>query len=362
MRFTFLTPADDLTGGMRVIATYARLLQQRGHDVQVVSNAAGKTSLRQRLRLFRRGHIGAALASGAAPSGHLANTDVPRRVLDQPRPIDASDVPDGDVLVATWWETAEWASTMPATKGRQVHLIQGFETWGGAADQQRFYKALRLPNLKLVISDSLAQDIQAALGPLHLTVVPNGVDTEQFQAPPRDRRSPPVVGYAYSPLPIKGADVCAQACELARQAIPNLKVLAFGAEPPSPQVPLARGADFVLRPAQHRLAPLYAGCDAWLFGSRQESFGLPILEAMACRTPVVGAAVGAAPALLANGEGRLVEVDAPQAMADALVQLLTDSAQAWRETSQRAWARAQACSWSSSVDQFLRAVQGSPAA
>ena len=39
MRLTFLMPADDLTGGNRVVATYAKCLQNLGHDVLVVSNA-----------------------------------------------------------------------------------------------------------------------------------------------------------------------------------------------------------------------------------------------------------------------------------------------------------------------------------
>lgn len=39
MRITFIMPADDLTGGNRVVATYARLLQARDHRVQVVCNA-----------------------------------------------------------------------------------------------------------------------------------------------------------------------------------------------------------------------------------------------------------------------------------------------------------------------------------
>jgi len=39
MRWTFLMPADDLGGGNRVVATYAKCLQKLGHEVLVVSNA-----------------------------------------------------------------------------------------------------------------------------------------------------------------------------------------------------------------------------------------------------------------------------------------------------------------------------------
>ncbi|MFG0252005.1 MAG: hypothetical protein ACF8NJ_03935, partial [Phycisphaerales bacterium JB038] len=37
MRITFLLPAIDLSGGVKVVATYARMLSERGHEVTVVS-------------------------------------------------------------------------------------------------------------------------------------------------------------------------------------------------------------------------------------------------------------------------------------------------------------------------------------
>ena len=78
---------------------------------------------------------------------------------------------------------------------------------------------------------------------------------------------------------------------------------------------LPAGATHVLRPAQTALPGLYAGCDVWLFGSRRDSFGLPVLEAMACRTPVVAVPIGAAPELLADGGGELLTSADPAAMA-----------------------------------------------
>ena len=356
MRITFLTPADNLTGGARVVATYARLLQTRGHEVTVVSNAPDRPTLRQRLRAWRRGEPAELRRTSRPETGHVALSGVPRRVLERPRPMESRDLPDADVLVATWWETAVWAAAMPATKGRKVHLIQGYETWTGGDVTRRVQAALKLPNRKLAISAGLARDIESDLGDLGIVVVPNAVDTALFDAPARERGSPPTVGFVYSPAPIKGADLCAQAIRITRRHIPDLRVLAFGAEAPTAYNPLPEGAEFVFRPAQGTVPALYARCDAWLFASRLDSFGLPILEAMACRTPVIGVPIGAAPELLADGAGRLVPPESPEAMAAAIVDLISGPAPAWRAASDHAHRRAHGYSWDDATERFLQAI------
>ena len=356
MKITFMMPADDLTGGNRVVAMYAQRLRARGHEVLVVSNAPDRPSLRDRLRALRDGRWRELQAARHPAPGHIALSGVPHRVLERPRPMTADDLPDADVLIATWWETAEWMQRMPARKGRKVHLIQGYEVWTGGDVAARVHAALRLPNRKIAISASLARDIEAELGDLGIAVVPNAVDLAQFDAPPRPRGEPPTVGFIYAHARFKGADICIRACELARRELPGLRVLAFGGDVPSRELPLPEGTEFVHRPAQDRIASLYARCDAWLFGSRVDSFGLPILEAMACRTPVIGVPVGAAPELLADGGGTLVPPESPEAMAAAIVALCRAPAAQWRRASDAAHARAHGYSWDDATTRLLAAL------
>jgi glycosyltransferase involved in cell wall biosynthesis len=356
MRITFLTPPDDYSGGLRVVAIYARILQSRGHTVSIVSNARAKPSLREQFRGLRRGRLKEVRQNALPQQGHLAQSGVPVNILERARPIGSDDVPDADVVIATWWETAVWMDALPPSKGIKVHLIQGYEIWGDSKMTDKVNAALRLPNLKIAISHGLKHEIETQLGDLGIFVIANAVDLKQFDAPERKRNSPPRVGFVYAQAPMKGADRCYATIQNMRQRIPQLQVIAFGADAPSPHAPLPRGTEYHQRPAQERLASIYASCDLWLFATRVDSFGLPLLEAMACRTPVVSVLIGAAPMLLAEGAGIIIspgnEADLPAAMANAALNLLMGPVEDWRDMSDRAYLRAHSYSWDDAVDRF----------
>ncbi len=353
MRITFLLPSDNLTGGNRVVAIYAQQLVARGHEILVVTCAPDRLSVREAARAVLK-RDWQRLRNHAAPQpGHIALSGVPHKVLERPRAITAADVPDADVIIATWWETALWMHAMPASKGCKVHLIQGYEIWLDPQVVARVHGALQLPNLKIAISSDLKQTIEDKLGPLGINVVPNAVDLTQFTAPRRAMQPTPTVGFVYAHAAIKGADICTRACELARQQIPELEVVAFGADQPSTELPLPDGAGYFYRPAQSRLKTIYSSCDVWLFGSRLDSFGLPILEAMACRTPVIAVPIGAAQDLLGDGTGVLVAKESPEAMAAAIVAMCRQAAGDWLARSDRAYAKAHSYSWDDAATRLL---------
>jgi len=108
------------------------------------------------------------------------------------------------------------------------------------------------------------------------------------------------------------------------------------------------------------LPGLYAGAEAFALPSFYEGFGLPVLEAMACGTPVVAAAAGALPDTC-GGAAMLAEPDG-EAFAAALTALLGDAAA--RERLRAAGlARAAAFSWDATaraVDALLSDAGASP--
>ncbi|MFJ5764159.1 N-acetyl-alpha-D-glucosaminyl L-malate synthase BshA [Lysinibacillus sp. NPDC093210] len=76
---------------------------------------------------------------------------------------------------------------------------------------------------------------------------------------------------------------------------------------------------------QENLDELYAISDLKLLLSQQESFGLVLLEAMACGVPCIGTTVGGIPEVIDHGvDGYLVELGDTDAVADYAVQLLND--------------------------------------
>ena len=78
---------------------------------------------------------------------------------------------------------------------------------------------------------------------------------------------------------------------------------------------------------QRRLADFYAAADAVLVPSRSESFGLVALEAEACGTPVVAAAVGGLRSVVEDGvTGFLVDGHDPADHAERLLRVIREPA------------------------------------
>ncbi len=347
MRVTFVLAHADLSGGVRVVAMYADSLRRQGHEVLVVSRPPRPLSFRERLRALVQGKR----ASVGAVSSHVDALDVPHRVLRDFRPVEADDVPDADVIVATWWATANWIASFPARKGQKVYFAQGYEK-SSDDDDVRCDAAWRHPMHRIAVSQWLVDVAAERFGVHDVALVPNGVDLDVFRAPERGKQAAPTVGFVYSTSPLKSVDVAIRAIERARTRIPGLRAVAFGATPPSGALPLPPKTAYTLRPAQQALRGIYASCDAWLWSSRQEGYGLPLLESMACRTPVIATCAGAAPELLANGGGYLIQRGDADAMADAIERLCGLSDDAWRAMSAAAYATACARDWRTSARLF----------
>lgn len=355
MKVTFVLPYADLSGGIKVVAIHSRLLRERGHEVTIVSTPPTPPTLRERARaLVKRGQW---LRTPRARQSHFQGLAVDHRIIDRPRPITDADVPDADVVLATWWRTASWVAALSPRKGKKALFIQGYEVMPGE-ENPGLDQTWRMPFQKIVVARWLKELAATRFGDPGAILVPVGVDPAQFNAPPRGKQAAPTVGFLFSESPFKGIGTVAAAIARARQKFPGLRVLAFGAHRPSPEVALPPDCEFHFQPAQGSIKELYARCDAWLCGSQREGFHLPPLEAMACRSPVVSTRVGGPQDLIEPGvNGFLVEPGDAEGLADRLCRVLATTDAEWRAMSDAALAAARRYTWESAASAMERALQ-----
>ena len=355
MRITFVCPPLNMTGGIRVIAIYAQLLQSFGHEVLVVASPRpAKGRLARWMKKLRL----PALAARPQPPSHVDGTGVPKKILERPRKVLASDVPDADVIVATWWETAEFVAAMPAAKGRQVYFVQGYEVLPGQPPE-RVIATYRSDMQKVAVARWLAEAIARDGNPRGCTIVPNAVDRALFFAPPRERNARPRLGTLCSENDNKGFDVALDVIALVRRALPDVEVVAMGEQAPVREHDRAQGIALALQTPQHQLREVYASCDVWLCCSRSEGFNLMAMEAMACRTPVVSTRTGwPAEAIVDGVNGGLADVDDAAGLAQAVLRVLRADAPQWRAMSDEAARCVADSSWERSARQFEAALIG----
>ena len=356
MKITFLLPYAGLAGGVRVVAIYAALLKQRGHKVTVVSLPQTALSLKKKLLISMRDRRWPS-HNKHAPS-HFDGVEVDHIVLEKSRPIANEDVPDADVVIATWWETAEWVSTFSPAKGKKFYFIQHHEVHQGLPIE-RVKATYYMPLSKIVISRWLLDIMANEYGDSETALIPNSVDHNVFYAPERRKQFAPTVGFMYSPSTYKGCDIINESLVVAQKNIPDLRILSFGSCQPSSLRPLPQSAEFYYQPSQEKIREIYSSCDFWIFGSRTEGFGLPLLEAMACRTPVIGTPAGAAPELLADGCGFLIDDYSSKKMAEIIIKANCLMENEWQTMSNNAYAKAIRYSWLDAVEIFEKVILGS---
>lgn len=352
MRVTFVLPFAGLQGGVRVVATYAERLMRRGHEVLVVSTPP-EVSLRSRMKSLLQGR---GWQADAEPS-YFDGTRIEHRVLEQVRPVVDADLPDADVVVATFYTTAYGVQHLSPEKGAKAIFIQNYEVGEGEVNST-LDATWRMPMHKITISKWLVQLARERFSDSVVSHVPNSVDLAQFHAPPREKSLSPTVGLLYSSHSLKGCITSLKALKRVAASVPSLRLVSFGAEQPDLRLRLPRYAEFHYRPPQDMLKNLYAQCDVWLCGSNVEGFHLPPLEAMACRCPVVSTQVGGPMDIIEDGiNGHLVEVRDVEALADRVIRVLRLPHEDWKQMSEAAYRTATRYTWDDATDLFEQALQ-----
>lgn len=172
--------------------------------------------------------------------------------------------------------------------------------------------------------------------------IPCGVDLDRFH--PMDRRKArrdlsiaeddQVALYVGRFAPVKGIDYLLEAVGRLKERWPRLKLVIVGGEGPAAESARALKAAahghgiahrtlFAGRVDQEALPSFYNAADFLALPSHYESFGLVILEALACNTPVITTPGGATDTVIQEGvNGLIIHRADGTALADAIERML----------------------------------------
>lgn len=192
-------------------------------------------------------------------------------------------------------------------------------------------------------SPYIANKIQRIPGKFS-TMIPNAIADELFRAVERSPSSMPLniisINNGFSFL--KNVQKLLKAFPLMLHSEPNLRLQLVGsgfepggvAERWAKSHDLTQNVDFLGPQPYETIYQLLSEAALLIHPSREESFGLTLLEAMAQQTPVIGGKhSGAVPWVLEGGKaGILVNIDQPAAIAEAAISILRDH-ERWRSLS-----------------------------
>jgi glycosyltransferase involved in cell wall biosynthesis len=243
-------------------------------------------------------------------------------------------------LVATLHDLIPWA--MP---GRQM--------WGERSRWGLGKRLLRRADLVIAVSGAVAADARrlAGIPDDRLVVVPEGVgpgfrpaEGAGGRVAERHGLSGPYLLYVGALDARKDPHGLLRAWEAARRAGAEVELVLAGS--PGKQAPAELpGARRLGQVTHAELVDLYSGAACFVFPSRYEGFGLPLLEAMACGCPVVAYRNSSIPEVVGNA-GVLVDDGDAEGLGRAAATLACDSGRAaasrsagLRRARQFTWAR-----------------------
>ncbi|MGK0442355.1 MAG: glycosyltransferase involved in cell wall biosynthesis [Pseudohongiellaceae bacterium] len=188
-------------------------------------------------------------------------------------------------------------------------------------------------NHVVTVSERSQQDIAVAFGiqPVGISLVYNGIDTDEFQPLPNVARVPfRIMATTSADSPLKGLSYLLHAVAELVQHYPNLELLLVGkpraggeTEQLIEQLGIANHIRFVSGISTEQLVQFYAEAQVAVVPSVYEGFGLPAGEAMACGVPVVSTNGGALPEVVGDA-GIQVPVKDSESLARAISDLLDD--------------------------------------
>jgi glycosyltransferase involved in cell wall biosynthesis len=241
--------------------------------------------------------------------------------------------------------------------------VGGRQMWGERSRWWLGRRLLRRADLVIAVSNHVAGDARRLAGVAEdrLVVVPEGVGPGFRPQPDAAARvaqrhgvDRPYFLYVGALDARKDPQGLLRAWNVARSAGADVDLLLAGS--PGRQAPAdLPGARRLGQVTHAELVDLYSAAACFVFPSRSEGFGLPLLEAMACGCPVVAYRNSSIPEVVGEA-GQLVEDGDAEALGRAAARLACDPAlsQAAKETGLR---RARRFTWAATAAATIAAYR-----
>jgi len=322
LRVTFVSArtSEWPSGGLRILYEHANRLSRRGHVVTVVMpgrlaiNPNGLDYLKNAVR-----YVQMKITGNYTPEKWL-KTDPSIRLQCVPS-LSERFLPDGDVVIATAWQTAEWVSQYSKAKGRGFYFIQHLETWNGP--RERVYATWKAPLRKIVPSKWLAE-VARDLGETAICI-PYGLDVDAFRIiTPREQRHPAQLMMLYHNAEWKGCDDGLEALSIVREREPDIRAILFGV-PARPET-LPSWIEYHQSPSPAKLRELYNRAAIFVAPSRTEGWGLTGCEALLCGAALVATDIDGHREFAFDGQTALTSpARSPRALAKNILRMIQDS-------------------------------------
>lgn len=250
-------------------------------------------------------------------------------------PLNADVYHAQDCVGGTALSRMKSESRIRAPVFRTIHHVDDF------ADSRLYEfekQAVALAEHRFVVSKYWQEALRKDYG-CDSIVTYNGLDVQDFAQLPERKSVRPTVLFVGGLEPRKGLEFLILAMQRVVKEVPEAQLISvaktgFKATDDvgwfralAERAGVGTSVEFKESVEQNELMQLYADCDLLAMPSRNEGWGLALMEAMACGKPVVATRVGGIPELVTDGaDGVLVEPGDVKGLADGILRILADPA------------------------------------
>lgn len=323
LKINFILPFTNKTGGIIVVLEYFRQLNASGHDVAIYYPLIPYWELiSMKIRIKKAIVFLAILLKNVLKkkknliSWHFE--PIPIRCVPF---INNIFIRNADVSIATAWPTAFDVAGLSPEKGERYYFIQDYENWTG--NIRLVDESYRLPLKQITIAPWLTELMKKKFKRDVAAEIFNGIRIEKFMPSSTKKTECNSILMLYSRLESKGSKDGIAAFNKLLRKYHDVEITLFGiCERPDY---LDSRINYEQNPQVDKLIQLYQKAAIFLFPSHSEGWGLPPMEAMACKCAVVATNVGCIRSINNGKNVFIVETGNPDNIYEALIKLIENS-------------------------------------